>query len=249
MASTTTTTHKTNVTNLDKFLIELTAYGAYYNPSKASIRLDALTILFNNVKAANTVETDAYLLYNNAKNARADSYAVSTDIITRVANAVRSSDISDKVAENVLVTIRKFLGRSTTVKQETSVTTTEGTKTVVTKSYNSSKQDIDSKLTYLETIIKQLATIPSYTPNEANLKVDYITTIYNDMREKRTIEETAKTAHNNAIIATDKLMYSDDTGIIDLFTNAKTYVKSLYGASSPQYKALTHLKFKKYVRR
>jgi len=65
-----------------------------------------------------------------------------------------------------------------------------------------------------------------------------------DLKAKNTAVINATTALSNARIARDKVMYSDDIGLIDIARDVKQYVKSLFGASSPQYKQISGLEFK-----
>jgi len=245
MATTTAITHKTNVSNFNKFVIEVTAFGIAYTPTKTSIMADALNTLNVKMKTVDTAETVALLDLNNARNARADIFAMSTDIITRVANAIRATDIPESTKEDLLSITSKFLGRVRSTKKETTVAATEGQASTTTTSHGKVPQDMDSKLSYLDTLIKQITTVTAYNPNEANLKVANLTTLYDEMKVKRTAEITAEAAHDNAAITRNNVMYADITGIIDVTNDVKAYVKSLYGASSPQYKQLTTLKFTK----
>ena len=41
-------------------------------------------------------------------------------------------------------------------------------------------------------------------------------------------------------------MYKDNVGLVDVATDVKTYIKSVYGATSPQFKSVSSLKFTKY---
>jgi hypothetical protein len=48
---------------------------------------------------------------------------------------------------------------------------------------------------------------------------------------------------SNARIERNKLLYSENEGLIDIANGVKSYIKSIFGAASPQYKQLTNLKF------
>lgn len=53
----------------------------------------------------------------------------------------------------------------------------------------------------------------------------------------------AATPLSNSRITRDDAMYATDTGLVDLAALVKKYVKSLYGADSPQYKQISGLEF------
>jgi copper chaperone CopZ len=48
---------------------------------------------------------------------------------------------------------------------------------------------------------------------------------------------------SNARINRNKLFYSDEACLFNCVAEVKKYVKSLYGATSPQYKQVSGLKF------
>jgi hypothetical protein len=47
----------------------------------------------------------------------------------------------------------------------------------------------------------------------------------------------------NARIQRNTFFYAKDTGLLDLVKQVKAYIKSVYGASSPQYRAANDIKF------
>jgi hypothetical protein len=48
---------------------------------------------------------------------------------------------------------------------------------------------------------------------------------------------------NQKIIERDQLLYADGTGLYSIAQNVKKYVKSLYGATSPEYANVSAIKF------
>ena len=68
---------------------------------------------------------------------------------------------------------------------------------------------------------------------------------YNDLKVKNTAVVNADVPLNNARIARNNLLYKDSVGLVDTTTSIKTYIKSVYEASSPQFKAISKLEFKK----
>ena len=80
-------------------------------------------------------------------------------------------------------------------------------------------------------------------PNEAELKVATLTTLYNDLKTKNTAVITATAPLSNARISRNDVLYKANTGIYDIAIDTKTYIKSLFGATSPQYSQVKGLKF------
>ena len=50
---------------------------------------------------------------------------------------------------------------------------------------------------------------------------------------------------NNARITRNDTLYKANTGLVDIALDVKTYIKSVYGATSPQYKKISKIKFTK----
>ena len=48
---------------------------------------------------------------------------------------------------------------------------------------------------------------------------------------------------NNKLIERDQILYADGTGLYTIAQNVKKYVKSLYGATSPEYKNVSGIEF------
>ena len=104
----------------------------------------------------------------------------------------------------------------------------------------------DSRLDNFDKLIKLLSSVAAYAPNEADLKITALTALYTDLKAKNLAVINAETPLNNARIARNDVMYKDNTGLVDVATDVKTYIKSVYGATSPQYKTVSSLKFTKY---
>ena len=110
---------------------------------------------------------------------------------------------------------------------------------------SSSQMSYDNRLDNLDKLIKLLSSIPLYAPNEAELKIAALTTYYNDLKAKNAAVIATSAPLSNARITRNDIMYKDTTGLCDIAIDVKSYIKSLYGASSPQYKQISGLKFTK----
>jgi hypothetical protein len=70
------------------------------------------------------------------------------------------------------------------------------------------------------------------------------TTLFNDLRAKNLAVITAETPLSNARIARNEVLYKPSTGMVDISVDIKTYIVSVYGKTSPQYKAISKLEVK-----
>jgi len=86
---------------------------------------------------------------------------------------------------------------------------------------------------------------PTYAPNEVDLQVVSLTNFHNNLKTTNTAVINATTAISNARIARNNILYADKTGLYDIAQEVKKYVKSVFGATSPQYKQVSKIKFTK----
>ena len=244
MASTTETGHAKNVANFDDLVSFVTGYGTVYNPSKAGIKLTALQTLWTSAKNAVNAVNAALPAYSNAVAAREAGFEPLNKIITRVNNALKATDTTEQVDESAKTLVRKIQGTRATAKktdEEIAAAKAEGKET---KEISSSQMSYDSRLDNFDKLIKLLTSVTLYAPNEADLKVTALTTLYNDLKAKNTAVVTATTPLSNARISRNDILYKANTGLVDIALDTKTYIKSLYGATSPQYKQVSKLEFR-----
>ncbi|HNP67813.1 MAG TPA: hypothetical protein PKH16_07915 [Aequorivita sp.] len=57
---------------------------------------------------------------------------------------------------------------------------------------------------------------------------------------------TAYTAVSNARLERNRILYQENTGLVDTALGVKKYIKSVYGAASPEYNQIKGIKFKNY---
>ena len=243
MASTSETGHAKNVANFDELLSFVTGYGTVYNPSKATIKLTALQTLATSAKTAINAVNAALPAYSNAVSAREVAFEPLSKLSTRILNALKATDTTTQVDESATTLVRKIQGKRATPKlteAEKATAKAEGTET---KEVSSSQMSYDSRLDSFDKLIKHLTSIPLYAPNEADLKVATLTTMLNDLKAKNTAVVATLVSLSNARIARNDLMYKANTGMLDIALDSKAYIKSAFGATSPQYKQVSKLKF------
>lgn len=244
MASTSETGHSKNVANFDDLISFVTGYGTAYNPSKASIKLTALQTLSTSAKNAINAVNAALPAYSNAVAARESAFEPLNKLITRVNNALKTTDTTEQVDESAKTLVCKIQGTRATAKKTEEEKAAEIAAGKETKEISSSQMSYDSRLDNFDKLIKLLTSITLYAPNEADLKVTALTTLYNDLKAKNTSVVNATAPLNNTRISRNDILYKANSGLVDIALDTKTYIKSLYGATSPQYKQVSKLAFK-----
>lgn len=242
MASTTETGHAKNVATFEDLISFCTGYGATYNPSKAALKLPALTTQNTGAIAALQAVKVAKTAYDNATNAREVTFKPLKSLATKIVNGLAATEATAQTVDDVKSTNNKIQGkRAKAVEKPDAKALAAGAEPVKTAS--TSQQSYDKLIDHFAQLIATLTAEPKYLPNETELKVATLNTLLTDLRGKNTAVISATTALSNARIARDKALYGETTGILDVAQDVKQYVKSLFGASSPQYKQVSGLKF------
>ena len=246
MASTSEQGHNRNAVNFDNLIIICTSYGATYNPNKAAIKIPAMQAQAITVKNSVAGMNNLVPAYKIAVDARIAAFKPLDKIITRANNALKASDTTIEIINTAQTIVRKLQGRRATPKktEEQKKVAADAGKEIV--EISTSQMSYDSRIDNLDKLIKLLLSVAAYAPNETELKVAALTALYTDLKAKNLAVVNAETLLSNARVARNITMYKDDIGLVDVANDVKTYVKSVYGATSPQYKQVCALKFVKY---
>jgi hypothetical protein len=245
MASTSETGHPINVANFEVIITDVTSYGATYNPSKASLKIPALTALLTASKSAVNAVSAAEPAYKLATDARDAAFKPLSPLITKVINALKATDTTIQVDETAQTLVRKLQGRRATPKktEEEKKIAADSGKEIVENS--ASQMSFDSRIDNFDKLIKLLTSVTLYAPNEAELKVAALTAVLTDLKAKNAAVLAAEVPLNNVRIARNDVLYKANTGMVDIALDVKTYIKSVFGATSPQYKKISKIKFTK----
>ena len=243
MASSSETGHVKNVTNFEGLITSVTAFGETYNPTRESIKLPALQALIGTAKASLNALNMAQSAYSIAVAAREFAFLPFGTLITRVKNAIKATDTSTQIDESVETIVRKLQGRragSKITDEQKAALAAEGKESI---QISVAQLSYDSKLENFDKLIMLLSSVPEYTPNELELNVDSLKAHYTELQSKNSDVLTATIQLSNARIARNNILYKLQTGLVDTAVDAKIYIKSVYGASSPQYRQISKLSF------
>ncbi|MCZ8023028.1 MAG: hypothetical protein O9302_01315 [Cyclobacteriaceae bacterium] len=244
MSSTTETGHAKNVATFEDLISFCTGYGATYNPSRAALKLPALNTQNTAANAAMQAVKVAKTNYDNATNAREITFKQLKSLSTKIINALASTEATEQTIDDAKTTNNKIQGKRAKAKDKPDANAADPN-APTPKTISASQQSYDKLIDHFAQLVATLTAEPKYTPNENELKVTSLNTLLTDLKAKNTAVINATTALSNARIARDKALYDETTGLLAIAQDVKQYVKSLYGASSPQYKQVTALKFTK----
>jgi hypothetical protein len=243
MASTSESGHGKNTANFKKLISFIIGFREAYNPTKPSIRLTAMqALLVLAISAIDQVRT-LFSAYKNAVAAREAAFAPISKFITRVLSALKATDTTRQVDESARTFARKIQGIRASARRTEAEKQADAAAGKEVVEISSSQMSFDSRIDYFENLIKLLAGVTLYAPNEEDLKVTALTALCSDLKTKNDAVVTAATQLSNARISRNIILYKPLTGLVDTAMDAKTYIKSVYGATSPQLKQVAKLDF------
>jgi hypothetical protein len=240
MASVSETGHAKNVANLQDLISFVTGYGATYNPTKNALKLPQLSALAIASQSSLADVVTKYTAYNNKVNERVVAFSNLKALSTRLINALQTTDATPQKIADAKAFNKKLQG-----VRAKPVTTPPDPNTPALTTISTSQQSYDQQIQHLAGIISVLQTETGYAPNENDLKIVTLTAKQTDLTAKNNAVATAYTNVSNSRIVRDNTLYATTTGLFDIATEVKKYVKSVYGATSPQFAQVKGIEFTK----
>ena len=238
MGSTSETGSAKNLANFKTILSYCEAYGSNYNPSADQIKLSNLLLLFNTAEAAHADCIKKQTLFNNATDARMQIFADLIPKATRIMNALIASGAEENTIKSARSIMHKLLGKRVGKIEEN-----PDPNQPVTENISVSQRSFDKMLEHFTALLEIVQSIPSYQPNEATLQSTQLLTYKTALTDANNQVIQCNTDWSNCRITRYDIMYAPKTGFAATAKLIKTYIKSIFGASSQQYKQLSTLQF------
>ena len=233
--------HAKNVANFADLIAYCTAYGTTYNPSKTALQLPSLNALLTSAQVEISNVTTAKNAFDTVTGDRQVAFEPLKSLATKVFNFISVTEATDQTIADAKTINNRLQGRRAGTITE--IPAPEGGTTPNTVSV--SRQSYDSLTENFSVLIDLVSSIPSYTPNEAELTTASLTTFHNNLQTANTNVINAEVAYSNARISRDNLLYAENTGLVNVASDVKKYVKAIFGATSSQYKQVSGIKFTK----
>ena len=236
MPSTSEVGHAKNVANLQKLTEQVTVY-TLYNPPVDNIKVANLQTLYTTASTKlNKVEEKR----NSNKNAitlRQSAFENLKSTCTKIINHLEILGLPQGTIDQA-----KSLNRLIQGGQKKSTTPPEEGKKEP-KTVSTSRQSYTQQADNFGILLQLLSTIPTYNPNEGDLKSTNLETYKNSLVSSTQAVDQTEAELNNKLIERDNILYADGTGLYSIVQNVKKYVKSLYGATSPEYANVSSIEF------
>ncbi|MCW3162850.1 hypothetical protein [Chryseobacterium oryctis] len=240
MASTSETGHAKNIANLQDLISFCKGYADQYNPVKESLKIDSLETLYQDALQKLTETQNKKTLFDNATDDRINAFKDLNPLATKIINSLAVSGVSKLTVDNAKGFNKKLQGKSA---KSTEIQTIAKDGEPTPKTISTSQQSYDSKIAHFSNMLQVLTESQEYNPNEEELKTTALQNKLTDLQAKNTALINAYTDYSNAKIKRDQKLYDPLIGLVQTAQEVKLYVKSVFGATSPQYKQVSGLQF------
>ena len=213
-------------------------FGSSYNPPNVLIKSPAFLIKINLAKAANDSVGTIYSQGKVPLSNRQGLFEPLSKLVTRALASLDATEAPDSLkgnAKSIADTIRGHHHAAPTPVTPPPVTP---------ETISTSHLSFINRANNFRTFIALLAAIALYTPSETDITILSMTALLGLMDGANTnIGNTVVTPIENARTLRNHLLYDKATGLIDLAMKAKKYVKSVFGASSPEFALVSGIKY------
>lgn len=236
MSSTSEVGHAKNVANLQKITQQVTTYSLY-NPPIENIALANLQTLYTTATAKLAEVEDKRNANKNAIIIRQTAFENLKSTCTKIVNLLEILGLPQGTLDQARSMNRAIQGSS----KKTTTPPEKGKE--ASKTASTSRQSFTQQAENFGILLQLLATIPGYTPNEEDLKLNNLTTYHASLMSATQAVDQTEAELNTKLIERDKILYAEGAGLYTIAQNIKKYVKSLYGATSPEYTNVSAIEF------
>ena len=241
MASQSEVGHAKNVANFADIIAYCTAYGTTYNPSKTALQLTELNTLLATAQTELANVTTAKNTFNTVTGDRQLTFEPLKPLATKIFNYLSVTDASVQIIADAKTINNKLQGKRTGTTAENPPTEGENQNNTVSVS----RQSYDMLTENFAAFVDLVSSVPSYTPNETELTTVSLNNYLIELQTANTNVINAEVVYSNARISRNQVLYADNTGLVAIALDVKKYVKAIFGATSPQYKQISGIKFTK----
>lgn len=235
-----------NIAAFEQLINICLSFGAAYNPASKFITIPEMQRIFASVKDAKTGMREDQTACTNATDTRAVTIRGTKSHARRVVNALTVLGASPEKVENANDIVKKMNGKRMTDLPESPPAKDPkdpNAKPVVTRS--SAQTSYDNIMEHFAQLIELVKSEPGYKPNEPELTANGMVAKMDELEAVNKVAIDAEVKRDSSRIKCLELVYRDVTGMVDVGNAAKLYVKSVFGASSPQYRQVSKIRFRK----
>ena len=228
--------HAKNVANLQKLIEQVKVY-TLYNPPIDNIKIANLQTLYSTASSKLNEVENKRNANKNAITLRQSTFENLKSTCTKIINHIGILGLPQGTIDQAKSLNRTIQGG----QKKEAAPAGEGKE--APKTVSTSRQSYTQQAENFGILLQLLGTIPTYAPNENDLMVTNLNTYKESLMSTTQSVDQTEAELNNKLIERDQILYTDGTGLYTIAQNVKKYVKSLYGATSPEYKNVSSIEF------
>ncbi len=233
--------HCKNVVNFENLIETCISFGSSYNPTRESLKISALKDLLEkaneNIRQLKQDEDDFLAVTNSRKSVFAPLKILST----RIVNALDASGASRDTVVKARVINRNLQGQ-----QQQKNTIPAGFQAGIEENigHSHSLHGYKEKAADLENLLKTVEKEPAYQPNEPALSIENIKKYFSQIQEANNSVAAVSERLHLTREARNELLYEPEAGLVTVAFGVKKYIRSVFTASSSEFKNANALKFR-----
>jgi hypothetical protein len=223
-------------------LIDLVSADANYNPANAAIDKAALAAHYT---ASQATVDDVSAKHAPSKMATSDrqaAYEPLSGLMRRSFNMLKASGAPQGVLDDAQTHLRKVIGtrKSPKISDDEATQGSEGA-----KQQSASQMSFENRRGNVAAYVAILANVPSYNPNENDLKVASLQALAANLDAKNSAVSAAYAPLSQARGVRDGMLYLNDDSMVSRAALVKAYVQAAFGRDSQLFKQIKGLDFRR----
>jgi len=239
MAEFNESSHVKNINAFREVMLCGLACGKNYRPSRAALKLSALTSQLAAAQVALQEIRDAQKSLTKAINSRKIAFKQIPVLSTKVLVALQNSEVSQQTLVEARMNVRQIIAynnKSIDIPEEKYNTAFKTNRTTPLQNH---PKIIDQLAQLIHTVTKE----PNYLPQEIELKVIILNMVLHEIRSKHSAVIFAQASLSHARMACEKCVHAARVGLIDTGEEVKEYLVSISRASTSITKKVNAIKF------
>jgi hypothetical protein len=247
MSSTSEKGHAKNVANFTDLTNICAGYGAKYNPSRSELKMPFLQLVLTKAELSQEKLNKLTPFYTTAVAEKDAEFSTINKRTTRVMSAFKSSKPLAGELASAQTIARKIKGEGTKKSKSTKAAPAgEGQPAATEKAPISTAQlSMDMRIENLKRLTEVVGANSKYAPNETDLQVTSLNIFATRLK---TLSETVVVKQqpvDDARAERNEALYHPETGLVSIGDDVKDYIKSVFGATSPEYRRAAKITFTK----
>lgn len=222
-----------------KFLIEtVKSLEPAYNPSNNDLVSGTMSTFYSLCEGAQKALNKQIGIFEPIRNNRIIVFAPVKPLVRRVHYAAKTCGSSSQFVDDVYTLVKKILGERMS-KPKPTATDPAGT--------SGSQLSFDNAVDFMDKLIQILNNEPKYKPSKDEIKVAGLTQRYEAMDKSNKEVKQGEPILTNARILRDNLFYRNPINLVENGQMSKDEVRNTFGFSSPEFKKVSKIKFKRLI--